>query len=238
MALSNERLINNTTDSCKVLCGGPPPTSTVQEESAEVPEKKVHHPPSFDDGKEPVNWHGMSMAYYEDFLKGLGSNGVFNATCLDVELAKVCLRLKIPFVGVVMTDFHRDAAKAELKRFLFKEYQDETGPLYQPALAELITPAKKSTPKKAATKKKSKKKAEDGADGEPKDDDDDEEAKPDGGAETAPGKRKRVATAGCIFFSPLLAKKRVAHQPTPALDITFCFGTVIISGFFFIGVPW
>lgn len=137
------------------------------------------------------------MAYYEDFLKGLGCNGVFNPTCLDVELAKTCLKLKIPFVGVVMTDFHRDAAKAELKRFLFLEYQDESGPLYQPALAELITPAKKACPKKAATKKKSKKKADGGDDEEPKKDKEEEETKPEG---TASGKPKRTAGTGYILF--------------------------------------
>jgi len=106
----------------KILVGGPCPVPVVAK-------------PEFLDNCEPVTWHGSCPALYEELLHSFNVKSVCDATVADHTFALACLKAKIPYIGITMSESHAAFLQGHLVRCVWEEYQDEESVLYQPGLS-------------------------------------------------------------------------------------------------------
>ena len=59
-------------------------------------------------------------------------------TPLDPTLAMVCLKSHTPYLGVCLTEVHRDLIKKELERQVFQAFLKAGHALYKPEVAKLL----------------------------------------------------------------------------------------------------
>ena len=90
--------------------------------------------PDFGDPCEPVAWHAMPTPFYQEIVHKFDVRVMLDATASCEHAAVACLRSKAAYIGVVWTDFHRDALLCQIQKRVWEEYQDSASPLYQPAL--------------------------------------------------------------------------------------------------------
>ncbi len=120
----------------RVAVGGLGPNRDKDEEAED---RKARQPPRRDTDVEPVTWGAMSVQFYEELQHCFFGKGMVNLTSTDVNPCIACIKAKLPYVGVVFTQAHKEAFKAEVVKHIFQLFQEE-GPLHQPNLVRLLKP--------------------------------------------------------------------------------------------------
>ena len=124
--------------------------------------KKKRH----DADVEPVTYWPMSPEIYRDILlRGYGKKvckAVIDGTCTDGILAKVCIELGTPYLGIVHTERHLELLQAHLDEWMFQQFLKPKSKYYKADVAKLLADALdtvKPTPSKHKSKAKAKTKA-------------------------------------------------------------------------------
>ena len=123
--------------------------------------------PKFNDTMEPVNWHAIGTAPYEEFVHSFSAKAICHITCFDQDCALACLLNTTHYVGFTFSTAHRDLLYAKLAKDVFSAFNADGGPLCKPSLMELMqtTEASSSMTKvsPALKKRTAKDKADKGA---------------------------------------------------------------------------
>lgn len=105
----------------------------------------------------PHCYHSLGSELYEELIHSYCVKGIIDLTCNDAILPEVCVRKRIPYLGVCLSDAHCKAIEERVGDRVFTKFQEE-GDLYQ---GELVEAAKKrkadqvqEDPDKVRTKKK------------------------------------------------------------------------------------
>lgn len=165
-----------------------------------------------DEQVEPVFFHSPPLSFFDGIVTDYDLGYIIDLTPGEGHLALTCLRRKMPYVGICLTEAHRTALTTHLCASVQREFLTEGSPLYEPSFAELVNAGSATAAPKAKAKAKPKPKAatakakasgrrrrpadddEGGAD--PEDDNDDEGPDEDdriGPVEPAPKRAKAAA---------------------------------------------
>jgi hypothetical protein len=98
---------------------------------------------------EAVAFGASSIEFYEDLFDWHKAKVVINLTSVDVNAALAATRAKLAYVGVVWTEMHKEMFVAEMVQRVFSNFQDETSPMYEAELVEILG-RKNKKPKKAS----------------------------------------------------------------------------------------
>jgi hypothetical protein len=101
------------------------------------------------DAIEAVSWGASSIEFYEDLFDWHKAKVIINLTSVDVNAAMAAVRAKLSYVGIVWTDAHKEMFLAEMLQRVFSSFQDESSPLYEPELVQILG-RKNKKPKKAS----------------------------------------------------------------------------------------
>jgi hypothetical protein len=100
------------------------------------------------DDSEPVAYGAMSVAFYEDLIDCYKAKVLINLTSVDVNAAMAAIHAKVSYVGIVWTDHHKTMFIAEMLKRVFASFQDESSPMYQSELVQIL--GKSKNPKKVS----------------------------------------------------------------------------------------
>ncbi|CAJ1418510.1 unnamed protein product [Effrenium voratum] len=146
--------------------------------------------PSFPDDSEPVFWHYSPPVLFSELLHSFRPMVVVRGNETDHCMAMECIKAKIPLVSICLSETHKEALTAQVKRRLWKAMQTESVPeVYEPTLAKLLSESSSDGTSKnqKKTKPEAKKRAKKAEEGE-----DDKEAKTEEtGGEPEPKKPKK-----------------------------------------------
>ncbi len=101
---------------------------------------------------EPVFFHCFQASFFETLVDDYHLAAVLDLTPGPGLMAISCLKKRIPYMGVCLTEAHRTHLQENLLTMLLGEFQDETSPLYEPDYAGLLASAEKKTESKTKTK--------------------------------------------------------------------------------------
>ena len=91
-----------------------------------------------DDDEEPVCFHGLSKVVYAEMTHMLRATAVWNLTTCDDVLAEHCIENKIPYLGFVYTEEHKQELYTRLVARTFALMQEEGNNLYEPGLVKIL----------------------------------------------------------------------------------------------------
>ena len=133
---------------------------------------------------EPVTYHGMPHAWYEELIHTFFCKAVVDLTPLDGKFAWVCLTNRIGYVGIAFTEKHQEMLYDRLKVLLKAEMCKAGSRLYNAQYAraagieaETPDPKPKPKPKPKRRGRKTEEKPEEDPEANPEDD---PEANPEG----------------------------------------------------------
>jgi hypothetical protein len=130
-----------------VLVGGTGPSNSLADDEEDAKDKKIRSPSNI----EPVCFGAETTEFYENLLAWHNAKAFINLTSTDINAAMSAVELKIPYLGIVFTDYHKDFFLAEMVRRVFACFQDESSSLFEPELVALL--GKKGEPKPKAKPK-------------------------------------------------------------------------------------
>ena len=129
----------------RIAVGG---TGHDKDEEDDEEEKTIAQPRTAD-SIEPASFAASSVEFYEDLYDWQRAKVVINLTSVDVNAAMAAIRSKLSYVGIVWTDAHKEMFVAEMIQQVFANFQDESSPLYQAELVQILGRTTKK-PKKAS----------------------------------------------------------------------------------------
>ena len=88
--------------------------------------------------KIPVFYNIMPDEVPEEIIHSYDAQAVINLTESDGSWAMACIRARRPYAGVCFTEHQVKALLLRLEMLVFRAMQNETDPLYQPTLVELL----------------------------------------------------------------------------------------------------
>ena len=92
---------------------------------------------------EPVAYHGLSKELWEELLHQVGTRSkikcIIDCTPLETTLSRWALENHVPYLGICLTEFHRDAFRRQLCKQVFQSFQNPKSELYKPRLAALLS---------------------------------------------------------------------------------------------------
>ena len=140
-------------DNARILPSGRPDEDATMTKSGE---KRA--PQTRKDGDvEPVTYHGIKTEMWEELMHQTGSQGrlkvIVDLTPLDPTLAMVAHAWKVPYIGVCLTEEHREALRRELTRRVFQLFMNQKSKHYNSEVVDLLGTSGSAT--KAAKKKMS-----------------------------------------------------------------------------------
>jgi hypothetical protein len=124
-----------------VLVGGTGPNNSHADNEEDSIETKIRSPSNI----EPVCFGAETTEFYENLLAWHNAKAFINLTSTDINAALAAVELKIPYLGIVFTDYHKDFFLAEMVRRVFACFQNENSSLFEPDLVALLE--KKAAPK-------------------------------------------------------------------------------------------
>ena len=83
----------------------------------------------------PQCYHSMSADLYDEIIHSYCLTAIIDLTCNDGILAEVCVRKRMPYMGVCLSDTHKEAIEKRVCDRTFHNFQEE-GDLYQAELVE------------------------------------------------------------------------------------------------------
>ena len=99
-----------------------------------VDDKRVRN----NDDREPVGYNLQDEFYYHTLISDNNLDKFCSFSPLAGDAAVVCGELGIPFAGMVLSAFHKDALDAHCVHQLFRSMATEGNAIYEPALAKLL----------------------------------------------------------------------------------------------------
>ena len=87
---------------------------------------------------EPACWFSMPECWYLELLRSFELGGLVECNPLDVYCPIACIKQKIPYVGLALTDALAQALEKQLTKILWNSYQDLNSPVYEAGLATLL----------------------------------------------------------------------------------------------------
>ena len=87
---------------------------------------------------EPACWFSMPECWYLELLHSFELGGLVECNPLDVYCPIACIKQKIPYVGLALTDALAQALEKQLTKILWNSYQDPNSPVYEAGLATLL----------------------------------------------------------------------------------------------------
>ena len=189
-------------DNARILPSGRPDEDATMTKSGEKRAPQVRK----DGDVEPVTYHGIKHEMWEELMHQAGSQGrlkvIVDLTPLDPTLAMVAHAWKVPYIGICLTEEHRDALRRELTRRVFQLFTNQKSKHYNSEVADLLGT---SGPAAKAVKKT-------------KDAVDDEEGKhDDGAAEPQKKKVKKESKASDSIRAQFLGGLIGADNEEPAV---------------------
>ena len=98
---------------------------------------------------EPVSYNGLHRHVLEELINQVGAKNkvrcIIDLTATEPSLALLALEWKIPYLGIVMGDFHLQAIKRQLVSLVFQKFQDPKSDLHLPELVTLTQAPPAST---------------------------------------------------------------------------------------------
>ena len=88
--------------------------------------------------KLPVFYHQAPNEVAEEIMHSFDVQAVLDCTASDGSWAMACIRARKPYAGVCFTEAHVTALTRRLELLVFRGMQNESGPLCQPALVEVL----------------------------------------------------------------------------------------------------
>ena len=99
-----------------------------------------------DQDVEPVTYHGHHRVLWEELVHQVGPKGhlktVVDLTPLEPTLMMLCVEWKIPYIGICLTEHHRESVKRQLTKMVFAAFSDPRSPLHNPAVRALMSGGK------------------------------------------------------------------------------------------------
>jgi hypothetical protein len=92
------------------------------------------------DGIEPFNHHQRHSDLWEEVLFRFNVKSVVDLTASDGVLALVCVKERIPYVGLCHNAQHASALMTRISATIFLSMLEQNGPLYKAKLAALMSP--------------------------------------------------------------------------------------------------
>ena len=111
---------------------------------------------------EPVSIHARDMKVYEEFLHSFAIQAMVDGTPGPGHCALACVRRRVPYMGLCLTDDHAALLLKRIVYLVFQEMKREDSPLFEPGLNKALkdigeedeTEPKKKRPRKIDTPKK------------------------------------------------------------------------------------
>lgn len=129
----------------RVAVGGPTFVAEDDQESADEASQTQKPLPRTLDGMEPVFYHAPGPDLVEEVLHTLASGekiaGVVDFTPGDGTLALLCVRRRIPYLGLTFTAKHQEGLMAKLRHGVWKGLKTEGDVLYEPSLVHVLEEA-------------------------------------------------------------------------------------------------
>ena len=123
-----------------------------------------------DSNTEPTCFHSWSVELYSDLIHLFHLKAVVDATPGQGLCALAALQAGVPYLGICLTNKHRDLLQQQVMKLAFLEMRREGSPIYDAMLAKALHPVgppptkkprKGPSKPKALPKKKSKKDSND-----------------------------------------------------------------------------
>ena len=105
-------------------------------DAPEIGLKKI--PKRLDEDIEPVCWMDRPKVLYQELSHMVKAQAWICFTSLDDQLPEHCVENKIPYLGFVLTDDHKQLLRKRIISRVFACFQDEGSPLFQPGLLEIL----------------------------------------------------------------------------------------------------
>ena len=99
---------------------------------------------------EPVFWHALPAAFYDELLGAFSLSHIFDLTCGDGALALSAYRRSIPYTGITLGDAHTRFVSKHVTSQIWNAMSTAEDPLYDP---RLVATLKADEPKTLATTK-------------------------------------------------------------------------------------
>ena len=87
---------------------------------------------------EPMCYHSLPLAFYEEILHGYYAKMVVDMTPSDARFAWACLRTRTGYVGICFTEAHVRGLENRLLELLKEDVVDPNSPLFSAAYSEAV----------------------------------------------------------------------------------------------------
>ncbi|CAK9038002.1 Uncharacterized protein SCF082_LOCUS22412 [Durusdinium trenchii] len=87
---------------------------------------------------EPMCYHSLPLAFYEEILHGYYAKMVVDMTPSDARFAWACLRTRTGYVGICFTEAHVRGLENRLLELLKEDMVDPNSPLFSAAYSEAV----------------------------------------------------------------------------------------------------
>ena len=114
-----------------------------------------------DDNVEPVFYHAWGEDVYAEFMHIWGWKAVVDATPGPGYCALAAVMADLPYLGICLTDAHRDALTEQIVKMVFAEMQREGSSIYDPRIIEALKGSESQAKGKEKDKKKKKRSGSD-----------------------------------------------------------------------------
>ena len=104
-----------------------------------------------DEDREHVFFFTLPWKFYEDLYRCLGARTATGLTLGDAQMAIGAMMAEVPFVGVCLTEQHRDGVRKHLANTVFKGFFTEGSSFYDARIAKDLQEAGLAKAKEAAT---------------------------------------------------------------------------------------
>ena len=88
---------------------------------------------------EPACWFSMPESWYAELLHSFELGGLLDCNPLDIDCALACIKQKVPYIGLALTETMAQAMEKQLTLKLWEAYQDQKSALFQTGLVALIS---------------------------------------------------------------------------------------------------
>ena len=104
-----------------------------------------------DEDREHVFFFTLPWQFYDDLYRCLGARTVTGLTLGDAQMAIGAMMAEVPFVGVCLTEQHRNGVRTHLANSVFKGFFTEGSSFYDARIAKDLQEAGLAKAKEAAT---------------------------------------------------------------------------------------
>ncbi len=91
-----------------------------------------------DSNIEPVFMHALGSKVYEELLHSFSIQAMVDGTPGPGNCALACIKRRVPYIGLCLSDGHADLLLHQLQYLVFQEMKKEDSPLFEPSLGKML----------------------------------------------------------------------------------------------------